>query len=90
MKRKAALLAAILVSVAAPVVAAEKSGADKPLTSHGEEKTDVPAGEHKLDFKELFGCEPMGENGHTPRPVSGVSGPGAMQPAQERAGEALK
>lgn len=85
MKRKAALLVAILVSVALPAAAAEKSGASKPVASHSEEKTDVPAEEYKLDFKELFGCEPMGEEGHKsmPKPASGTSQQETMQPAQE-------
>ncbi|HEU0282485.1 MAG TPA: hypothetical protein VFQ99_01780 [Gallionella sp.] len=88
MKQKAALLAAILVSVAASVAAAEESGANKPVkgVSHIEEKTDAAAGGHKLDFKELFGCEPMGEGGHMPmpEPASGASQQGAMPPMQDR------
>lgn len=94
MKQKAALLAAILVWVTTPAAAAEESGT-KPVASHGEEKTDAPAGGYKVDYKELFGCEPMGENGHMtmPRPASGTSQQGAMQPAQGHVrmqGEALK
>ena len=77
MKQQSALLAAILVLVAAPAAAAEESGANKPVKrgSHIEEKTDTPADGYKLDFEELFGCKPMGEDGHTPmpKPVSGAS-----------------
>lgn len=85
MKLKAALLAAILASVTTPAVAAEESGANKPVASHIEEKADAPAEEYKLDYKELFGCEPMGEEGHKsiPKPASGVSPQETMQPAQE-------
>lgn len=85
MKQKAALLAAILVWVTVPAATAEESGANKPVTSHSEEKTGAPAEEHKLDYKELFGCEPMGEEGHKsmPKPASGVGQQETMQPAQE-------
>lgn len=87
MKQKAALLAAILVWVTVPAATAEESGANKPVkkASHTEEKADTPAEEHKLDYKELFGCEPMGEEGHKsmPKPASGASQQETMQPAQE-------
>ena len=85
MKQKAALLAAILVWVTAPVAAAEKSGADRAVIGHIEEKTDAPAGENKLDFKELFGCEPMGEGGHMPmpEPASGASKQETMKPMKK-------
>ena len=85
MKQKTALLAAILVWVTVPVAAAEKSGANRAVIGHIEEKTDAPAGENKLDFKELFGCEPMGEGGHMPmpEPASGTSQQGTMQPMQK-------
>lgn len=88
MKQRAALLAAILAWVTAPVAIAEESGANEPAksASHGEEKTAAPAGEHKLDFKELFGCEPMGEGGHmaTHRSAPEAAQQDAVQPAQER------
>lgn len=85
MKQKAALLAAILVSVTTPAVAAEESGADRAVIGHSEEKIGAPAEEYKLDYKELFGCEPMGEEGHKsmPKPASGASQQETMQPAQE-------
>ncbi|MHB0927221.1 MAG: hypothetical protein ACYC1F_12055 [Gallionellaceae bacterium] len=85
MKQKAALLAAILVSVTTPAVAAEESAADRAVIGHSEEKTGAPAEEYKLDYKELFGCEPMGEEGHKsmPKPASGASGQETMQSAQE-------
>ena len=81
MKQKAALLAAILVSVTTPAVAAEESGADRAVIGHSEEKTGAPAEEYKLDYKELFGCEPMGEDGHVliPEPASGTSRQETMQ-----------
>ncbi|MDP1997888.1 MAG: hypothetical protein Q8J90_11880 [Gallionella sp.] len=81
MKQKAALLAAILVSVTTPAVAAEESGADRAVIGHSEEKTGAPAEEYKLDYKELFGCEPMGEEGHKsmPKPASGANQQETMQ-----------
>ncbi|MDD5384471.1 MAG: hypothetical protein PHG89_06290 [Gallionella sp.] len=87
MKHKAALLAAILVWVTAPVATAEESGANKPVkkASHIEEKADTPAEGYKLDYEELFGCKPMGEDGHVlmHEPASGASRQGTMQPTQE-------
>lgn len=87
MKLKAALLAVILVWVTVPAATAEEFGANKPVktASYIEEKADAPAEEYKLDYKELFGCEPMGEEGHKsiPKPASGVSPQETMQPAQE-------
>ena len=86
MKLKPALLAAILVLVTAPAATAEESGANKPVerASHIEEKINPPAEGHKLDFKELFGCEPMGEGGHKPmpKPASGTSQQETMTPVQ--------
>lgn len=81
MKLKAALLAAILVSVTTPAVAAEESDADRAVIGHIEEKADAPAEGHKLDYEELFGCKPMGEDGHMtmPEPASGVSQQETMQ-----------
>lgn len=85
MKLKAALLAAILVSVTTLAVAAEESAADRAVIGHSEEKTGAPAEEYKLDYKELFGCEPMGEEGHKsmPKPASGASQQETMQPMQK-------
>ena len=85
MKLKAALLAAILASVTTPAVAAEESGANRAVIGHSVEKTGAPAEEYKLDYKELFGCEPMGEEGHKsmPKPASGANQQETMQPAQE-------
>lgn len=80
MKQKTVLYAALFALLAAPVAGAGEPGADKPAASQGEKKTGSPEGEHKLDFKELFGCEPMGEDGHPmPKPVSGVGHQETMQ-----------
>lgn len=81
MKRKMVLLVAILLAVAAPAATAGEPGTNKPVTS----QTDPSAGEYKLDFQELFGCKPMGEDDHMPmpKPASGVSQQEAMQPTQE-------
>lgn len=84
MKRKVVLLAAMLLPVTVAVAAGEETGAGKPATGHSEGKTGAPAGEHKLDFKELFGCEPMGEEGHKPKPASGTSPQGTVQSMPER------
>ncbi|HEU0233502.1 MAG TPA: hypothetical protein VFQ94_00015 [Gallionella sp.] len=80
MKRKVVLLA-ILLAIAAPAATAGESGTNKPVTS----QTDPSAGEYKLDFQELFGCKPMGEDGYMPmpKPASGVSQQEAMQPTQK-------
>jgi hypothetical protein len=85
MKQKAALLAAILVWATVPAATAEESAADRAVTGHSEEKTGAPAEGYKLDYKELFGCEPMGEEGHKsmPKPASGASGQETMQPMQK-------
>ncbi len=85
MNQKTALLATILILVAAPAATAEESGANRAVIGHSEEKTGAPAEEYKLDYKELFGCEPMGEEGHKsmPKPASGANQQETMQPAQE-------
>ncbi len=67
----------------APVTGVEEPATGKPGASHGKGKTGSPEGEHKLDFKELFGCEPMGEDGHPmPKPTSGVEQQESMQSGQ--------
>ncbi|WP_435626492.1 hypothetical protein [Candidatus Ferrigenium straubiae] len=83
MTPKTVLFATLFALLAATAAGAGEPGADKPAASQGEEKTGSPEGEHKLDFKELFGCEPMGEDGHPmPKPASGVEQQETMQPRQ--------
>lgn len=73
MKPKAVLLAAILVSIPVPPAAAEEPGTGKQASDR-KEVPNPPVKEHKLDFKELFGCEPMGEDGH-PMSHAAAGGP---------------
>jgi hypothetical protein len=86
MKQKAALLAIFVVLTASPVAAAEGPEAKKTGDSgQTREEAGAPAGNYKLDLKELFGCEPMGEDGHkmTPEPAS-EKAEEASSPAQEQ------
>ena len=57
----------------------KNSEPEKPVMSgrHVVEKTGATAG---FTLEELFGCKPMGEDGHMPVPASGVSKQEPMQP----------
>ncbi len=88
MKRTTALLAAILVWVTVPAATAAEPATNEPAgkAGHAEEKTDPPAQGYKLDFRELFGCKPMGEDGHMPMPgpAAGEGRQVGVQPARNR------
>lgn len=82
MKRETVLLVAVLAWGAAPVASAGESGVNSPPAGRGEERGNSAAVEYKLDFKELFGCEPMEGNGHVHRPAAETNEQGTVPPAQ--------
>ena len=68
----------------AEAVKAKESESEKPVKigRNMEEKTDTSA---PFSLEDLFGCKPMGEDGHhmpLPEPASGVKQQETMQPMQ--------
>lgn len=81
-------LVLIASSVAAPTAAGQQADAGpaeaaragktgKPPGGNGqpEGKTEMPAEKPTLNYEELFGCKPMGEEGHTPPTGKGKERP---------------